>query len=214
MAKGNFQVIFSGQAMPGISIEQLKVNIAALYKTEIQNIESLFNGKTVVIKDQLDEATAVKYASVFRKQGAQCEVRDITAIQNEPLSTPEVKAQEAEPTSIEKPNRSENVENRAQVADVRPQTSEPVKQAVDGVNVASKCTVSVDEYVGSMSSTSIAETGETLVEFKVAAIPEINTDALQMASPGETLVDYKEVEEPAIAIDSLSLAPTGSDLKN
>lgn len=211
MAKGNYQVIFSGQAMPGVSIEQLKTNIAVLYKTEVQNIESLFSGKTVVIKDQLDEATAVKYADVFRKQGAQCEVRDLAAGQNEPPNSPDMKVQEPASTNTAK---AAVIEKPANVYS-NPAAREPVKQVVaDGVNVASKCTVSVDEYVGSMSSTSLAATGETLVEFKVASVPEINTDALQMASPGETLVDHQEVEEPAISIDSFSLAPTGSDLKN
>jgi len=211
-----FQIIFFGRAVADLSVEQLKINIAKLYKTEVKNIESLFSGQTVVIKDNLDKDTADKYAAVFRKQGAQCEVRDKTVADNTtqspspstapiPVSeTPQVVTASTSTTVVTPEN-----EACASTHDVA-----SAETTGDFVNIASKCTVEIDKCVGSMSGISVAETGESMAKLEHVEAPKIDINNLNLAAAGETLIDYIEVEEPDISIDSLSLAPGGANLKD
>ncbi len=198
----NYQIIFRGQALSGFAIEQLKINVAKLYNTEVTNIESLFSGSVVVIKDNLDEATALKYAQVFRKQGALCEVRNKSLVDNSPVASLEAENKETQEAASVKVVHAEKV---TIVESANPE------QTVDKISAAAKCTVVLDDYIGSMTDISVAESGSTLVELKQPEEPNINIGNFEIAEAGEALVEFKPIEEPEISIDNLTLAPTGTD---
>lgn len=69
-----YKVIFSGQLAEGQDIHTVKANIAALYKVPLERCESMFSGKTMVVKSSLDLQTAQKYKRAFEKTGARCRV--------------------------------------------------------------------------------------------------------------------------------------------
>ncbi|VAW75698.1 hypothetical protein MNBD_GAMMA12-1554 [hydrothermal vent metagenome] len=250
----NFQVVFHGLASSGTTIDQLKTNIAKLYNTEVKNVESLFKGSAVVIKDNLDEATAHKYAEVFRKQGAQCELRDKSeAKPKEPTNVSNTdsdanqKSQAAElaqgddsTDQSQAEQESSKVIETVAIQSSKPETNRPVaaqksdalvsgviaeeiseRQSVTaqsttnagGITLAKKCTVVLDDYVGSMAEISVADTGSTIVEIKQVDTPDINTSHFEVAEAGETLIEFKEIAEPEISTDSFSLAAVGSDIK-
>jgi len=205
----HFQIIFRGQALSGFTVEQLKINVAKLYNTDVSNIESLFSGSPVVIKDDLDETTALKYADVFRKQGALCEVRDKSVATSNSVSSVADKQNSKDERPLEKTDTQavykESLDASAEIKQV---------QASQKISAAAKCTVVLDDYVGSMAKISIAESGSTMVEYQPHEKLDINIDKLEIAQAGETLVEFKKVEEPQISIDEFSLAPTGTDLND
>jgi len=201
----SYQVIFCGQALSGFTLKQVKANVAKLYNTDVNSIQSLFKGTAVVIKDKLDEATAHKYADVFRKQGAQCEVK------NKAMAAANGAQNVSDDNKSDASAAKEQVQ-QAVVHSAHNSSSEMVQ--AQRVSAAAKCSVVLDDYIGSMADISVADRGATMVEFNVVDMPDINTSSLEMAVAGETLVDFKKVEAPNIAIESLSLAPTGTDLKD
>ena len=222
-----FQVIFRGQPLAGFSLEQVKANVAKLYNTSVDNISGLFSGQAVVIKDQLDEPTAQKYAEVFRKQGAQCEVRvKAEATRADPsagmVAQPKPGTSKVSTDSeTGTPARKQQMQaDTAEAMAPAPASNQPDDSnagpggQTSGVNLAAKCTVKLEEYMGSMTNTSVADAGSSLVEVKPIDRPDINTDGLQMAAAGEILVEAEPVPAADISIDELQLAPAGTDLND
>lgn len=70
----NYQVIFEGQITGEKDLADVKRQLAALFKMNNTQVESLFNGKPVVIKRDVDTQTAQKYAAAFKKAGAVCKI--------------------------------------------------------------------------------------------------------------------------------------------
>lgn len=70
-----FQIIFQGKVLDGHKPDEVKRNIAAIFGRDVKQIENLFSGKSVIIKKDIDEATALKYQAIFKKAGAVCELK-------------------------------------------------------------------------------------------------------------------------------------------
>ncbi|HCJ7668659.1 TPA: hypothetical protein NV415_000928 [Pseudomonas aeruginosa] len=72
-----FEIAFSGQLVAGARPEVVKANLAKLFQADAQRIELLFSGRRVVIKNNLDAASAEKYRSVLERAGAIAVVAEI-----------------------------------------------------------------------------------------------------------------------------------------
>lgn len=75
MAEGEFQVVFRGELTGERPEDEVKQNLSALFKMPLAKVEALFSGKPIVVKRNLDQATAKKFDAAFRKAGAKCEIR-------------------------------------------------------------------------------------------------------------------------------------------
>lgn len=87
MAEGDFQVVFRGELTGDLSEEEVRQKLAALFKMPEAKVAGLFTGKPIVVKRNLDEATASKFEAAFRKAGAKCEIR--SASESAPATEPE-----------------------------------------------------------------------------------------------------------------------------
>ena len=65
-----YQVQFRGEIDGGRSIDEVKQNLAALFKAPPEKIDRLFSGSLAVIKKDIDRATALKYQTAMKKAGA------------------------------------------------------------------------------------------------------------------------------------------------
>ena len=70
MSEPLYKVVFSGELMPGESLETVKSNLAQLFKSSPAKIDSLFTGRPVALKRELKEADADKYLATLRGAGA------------------------------------------------------------------------------------------------------------------------------------------------
>ncbi|MFW5969322.1 MAG: hypothetical protein ACOCP9_01650 [Halofilum sp. (in: g-proteobacteria)] len=75
MAEGEFQVVFRGEITGDQPVEVVKQQLANLFRMTPERVEALFSGKPVVVKKNIDEATARRLEQAFRRAGAACEVR-------------------------------------------------------------------------------------------------------------------------------------------
>jgi len=70
-----FRVTFRGEIEPGYRLEEVKSNLAKLFKLDVSNqlhlqkIDRLFSGRTVVIKEGLSKTSAQAYLSAIAKAG-------------------------------------------------------------------------------------------------------------------------------------------------
>lgn len=74
-----YEIAFSGELVPGAQLEAVQANLAKLFQADAQRIAQLFSGRRVVIKNNLDEASAEKYRSTLERAGARVEVVDTEA---------------------------------------------------------------------------------------------------------------------------------------
>jgi len=89
MAEGDFQVVFRGELTGELSEEEVRQRLASLFKMPEAKVAGLFTGKPIVVKRNLDEATARKFEAAFGKAGAKCEIGSASAgAEPEPSAQP------------------------------------------------------------------------------------------------------------------------------
>lgn len=67
-----FQIVFQGQVRPGYTLEQARTRLGQLFQAPERQLDILFSGTRVVIKQGLDEASAAKYREAIERAGALC----------------------------------------------------------------------------------------------------------------------------------------------
>jgi hypothetical protein len=69
-----FEVAFSGQISEGANLEEVKARVGKMFNADDAKLAQLFSGKRIVIKKNIDQATAAKYKTALNRAGAECEV--------------------------------------------------------------------------------------------------------------------------------------------
>lgn len=71
MSDSRYTILFTGEILPGFSVDTVKANLAALFKSDSSKIEALFSGQPVPLKRNLPDAEADKYVAALQRAGAQ-----------------------------------------------------------------------------------------------------------------------------------------------
>ncbi|MFI8479767.1 hypothetical protein ACIGCM_04265 [Pseudomonas sp. NPDC078700] len=69
-----YEVVFSGQLVPGADMALVQANLGRLFQADPQRIALMFSGRRLVIKNNLDEASAEKYRATIERAGAVVEI--------------------------------------------------------------------------------------------------------------------------------------------
>ncbi|MFO7704203.1 MAG: hypothetical protein R6V43_03555 [Halopseudomonas sp.] len=69
-----FEIAFQGQVRPGVTLEQARARIGQLFQVGDEQLQVLFSGRRVVIKQGLDQASADKYRQAIERAGAVCSI--------------------------------------------------------------------------------------------------------------------------------------------
>lgn len=77
MSEQTYDVILEGMCRPGTNLNEVKANIARLFRLQMDKVDKLFKGKPAIIKKGLDLALARKYQSAVKKAGAACKLRPL-----------------------------------------------------------------------------------------------------------------------------------------
>ena len=72
-----FEVAFCGQISDGANLDEVKARVGKMFKADDAKLAQLFSGKRIVIKKNIDQATAAKYKTALNRAGAECEVNPI-----------------------------------------------------------------------------------------------------------------------------------------
>jgi hypothetical protein len=70
-----FEVAFSGKIGADASLDEVKARVAKMFNADEAKLAQLFSGKRIVIKKNIDQATAAKYKIALNRAGAECEIR-------------------------------------------------------------------------------------------------------------------------------------------
>ena len=69
-----FEVVFHGQVRADVAPEQARARIGQLFQVGDRQLEMLFSGRRIVIKQGLDQAAAEKYRQAIERAGALCDI--------------------------------------------------------------------------------------------------------------------------------------------
>ncbi|MCK2150435.1 hypothetical protein MYE70_15345 [Marinobacter alexandrii] len=106
-----FQLVFKGECAPGTDPETARANARNLFKASVEQVERMFSGQPVVIRNKLEEVQAEKYRAVLKKHGMIAYVQPMAGAPEParpvPAAAPEsARQRSAEPAGTEMPSSS------------------------------------------------------------------------------------------------------------
>lgn len=81
-----FEVVFQGEVQPGTEVAEARARIGQLFQVDDRQLDMLFSGRRIVIKQGLDEAAADKYRQAIERAGARCEIQPVGAAPQQPTA--------------------------------------------------------------------------------------------------------------------------------
>jgi hypothetical protein len=208
MIDGKFDVIFRGQVVRNMEINEVKSNLVALFKSSPEAVEKLFGGSEVAVRKGLDYSTAMKYQGALKKAGALALIKEV---EQKPVVSTQGKATFGAPSE---PNEVDDAGASTTTSSQSSQTSfvGETPSAMDNGKTSTSESSSANQH-GAMSSTgegvndmSLAEVGARILPDKVYEKREVDTSELSLASAGERILPEKPPEEhPQPSIEHLKL---------
>lgn len=224
MSAPEFDIIFRGDIVFGHQLADVKLKLQQLFKTDPAKIDTLFTGRPIPLKRNLDEATANKYRDALLKAGAMVEVCSSDA---KPASSA------AKPTPVRAGTAAAaNVWTLAPLgADLLPVKERQAQPAPVQVDISG---LSLRPAEGNLVDSSeieeeiiaqvvvpdlgLAAVGADLLradEKLPLPLVEIELEDWELAEAGSDLLTEEErpiILPPIIAVGDYGLAPAGSDL--
>ena len=74
MTAQRYRVVFEGEILDGLQVEEVKRSLATLVKASEDRIERFLSSKQLAVKKDVDHETAIKYLQAFKRVGAICRV--------------------------------------------------------------------------------------------------------------------------------------------
>ena len=69
MSDSRFKIVFDGALRPGVESTTAKLNLAELFKSDVDAIEKLFTGRPVALKRDLSHSDAETYLTALHNAG-------------------------------------------------------------------------------------------------------------------------------------------------
>ncbi|MFP3495609.1 DUF805 domain-containing protein [Pseudomonas sp. SIMBA_059] len=74
MSDNRFKIVFDGALLPGVESTTAKLNLAELFKSEVEAIEKLFTGRPVALKRDLSRPDAETYLNALKNAGVDARI--------------------------------------------------------------------------------------------------------------------------------------------
>ena len=177
-----YQLVFRGEWEAGLDEQSARERARGLFKANDAQLEKMFSGERVVIRNRLDEATAHKYQAAMKKNGLVAHI--------EPMQ---------QAGTAEQPEAS-----RDEGRDTAPSGGNVPVEPGDRLPVAGE---KVDSILAG-SDLSLGAPGEQLGDTREEPEPVFeNLEEWSVAAPGEDLgAGEEKPEPPAPDVSHLSLA--------
>lgn len=203
METDKYDLIFTGELVPGKDLAEVKHNLRALFRIDETKVDLLFSGRDTVLKKGLDADAANKYRVAIKKAGARIQLvssAPAAGVISTPAkaSAPPEKASSlplAEVSEESAPETSIATELGAQPT--KPKEPRPSIQAPD---------------------LPLAEPGADLLRAEERVVPQpvqVDLSGLSVAPQDGNLVRNDELNRPepvAIDVPDYDVAPPGSDV--
>jgi len=79
MPDKSYRIIYQGKVAQGRTVEEVKRNLASLFKLSAEKTAQLFSGKRVVIAKNVAYTSAMRYKMAFETAGGICKVEEVNS---------------------------------------------------------------------------------------------------------------------------------------
>ncbi len=188
MSEPTFQIVFRGKILGGFDREQVKANLARLFRSDGERIEALLAAPKTVLKSGLARDAAARYQEALRQAGI------MVAVIGEGPITADIPAPAA---SVPPP----------EVAEVQPP---PVPEPPSGLTLAEVGAQLLPPKVRERaeidtSALSLAAVGAVLADHLPPPKPEFDLAGLDLAPPGDPIDLTPRPAPLAIDVSALSV---------
>lgn len=118
MSDNRFKIVFDGALLPGVESTTAKLNLAELFKSEVEAIEKLFTGRPVALKRDLSRLDAETYLTALKNAGVDARIEPEQPVA---FSLAETHETESSNTDYSRPAASPYAPPRATVGDDLPE---------------------------------------------------------------------------------------------
>lgn len=196
MIDGKFDVVFRGQTIKNMALDDVKSNLVGLFKSSPEAVEKLFCGNEVAIKKSLNYTTAMKYQSALKKAGALALIKEIEFQES---VTSQISASSQGKANFGSTTASDSVPPPS--ADIQTRQAQPVKPQINQAVEAGKT-----QEASSDGEFSLAAVGAAIMPDKVYEKRDVDTSDLSLAAAGERILPKKSPEHhPQPSTDHLKL---------
>jgi len=198
-----FQLVFKGESVAGVDEQTARKNAQALFKASPEQVQRMFSGQPVVLRNRLDEAQAEKYRQVLRRHGLVVYVQPMPRPPARETATGGAATRPA-PASAQQTGADREQPAAAGV----PATGVPATEPGVRLPVAGE---KVDEILAG-TSLKLDPPGVTLVEPEEVQAPMFqHLDEWTLAPPGASLGVDRQQPPPIVPdVSHLSLADDDS----
>jgi uncharacterized membrane protein YhaH (DUF805 family) len=120
MSEHRFKIVFDGTLLPGVDINTAKLNLAALYKSEVAAVERLFSGQPVTLKRDLSQIDAQTYLQALKNTGIDAHLEPEPVIELNLSDVRDHAPAATEPDSPYAPPRADVAERVPEYAPLKP----------------------------------------------------------------------------------------------
>lgn len=193
MIDGKFDVVFRGQTIKNMALDEVKTNLVGLFKSSPEAVEKLFTNGEVAIKKSLDYTTAMKYLSALKKAGALALIKEIETQDSDSKQNPTTNQGKANFGAVTPVSASDSTPGTTQPQPVKSEINQTVE-------------VGNTQDVSSEGDLSLAAIGAAIMPDKIYEKRDVDTSELSLASAGERILPKKPPEHhPQPSIDHLKL---------
>lgn len=196
MNQDQYDLVFSGQLVPGCELAQVKNNVQALFRIDEGKVQILFSGKAITLKKSLALDVATKYRVAMKKAGARVDL--VLCKEQKPAATPAPTQSPAQVAA--KAKAAATSSGFSTVLGAQPMVADEPRPEIEAP----------DFGVAAVGG-DLLQSGEKAV---VEAV-EVDISQLSVAPQAGNLVDESELfhlDPVDVIIPDLGVAPVGSDV--
>ncbi|MFC6296773.1 DUF805 domain-containing protein [Pseudomonas sp. CCM 7893] len=130
MSDNRFKIVFDGALLPGVELTTAKLNLAELFKSDVEAVDKLFTGRPVALKRDLSHADAETYLQALKNTGIDARIEAEQPVAFSLAETHETNTGSS--SDYNRPAESPYAPPRAAVGDNLPEFSSLKVFTVDG----------------------------------------------------------------------------------
>ena len=183
-----FQLVFKGECTSGTDVQTARANAKALFKASVEQLDRMFSGHAVVIRNKLDQEQAEKYQTVLKKHGMVVYVQPMAVASGEASAPARKSAPETQPQGASSAHEDTAPPKAAP-------GNAPTVEPGDRLPVAGE---KVDDILAG-SGLSLDPVGVTLAEHQEVEAPMFeHLDEWSIAPPGSDLGVERDTPPPIV----------------
>ncbi len=179
MSEPTFQIVFRGKILGGFDREQVRANLARLFRIDATRVDALLDAPKTVLKTGLGKDAASRYQEALREAGI------MVAVIGEAVPAATAPQAASPPPSIA--------------------TTREIVPVPEPGSAPSASSPAREDAAAATTGLTLAEPGVQLLPPQPRHKTEIDTSSLTLAQPGVILIEKREVVAPQYDLSGITL---------